>query len=67
MAGWAECFVMGYLVSSFMGMIQAIPLLQSEVFDPVFEGKKRVEVITLSVFMIISWWGGLIWLISKFV
>lgn len=60
-----EYFVAGFLGGGFIGMIKSFSLL-SEIYDPVCEGWERIGIIAFALFMIIGWWGGLIWLIAKY-
>ena len=59
-------FVVGFLGSGFIGMVLSFSLLR-EIYDPVLDGWEHTAVVVFAITMILSWWGGLIWLVSNLV
>ena len=60
-----EFFVVSFLGSSFLGMINSFSLL-SEIYEPIYEGWRHIGTIALALFMIFIWWGGFLWIVIKF-
>lgn len=58
--------LIGYLVGGFLGLKTNFKLFANEIINPVYRGIKRLSIIISSAFMLLIWFGGIIYLVAKY-